>query len=182
MSKKIPILGLNVGNIYPAQNPVSDLNIGKYTEISLVNYCITRGVIMRIANRDENLLAYCSQNPAEVFQELFPKFHVTRYNGRQFFGTGDFDEDTPMTGLSIRRIEPVKGIVGSALTFANEGLFEKVARKEPVSKKQIEKIIGNFGDSEESTSNLFLSRLDPNSNQNKYERQQIIEMLKPYLI
>ena len=156
--------------------------MSKYTEISLVNYCITRGVIMRFVNRDENLLAYCSQNPTEVFQELFPKFHVTRYNGRQLFGTRDFDQDTPMTGLSIRRIEPVKGIVGNASAFANEGLFEKVARKEPISKVQIEKIIESFGDSDESPSNLFLSRLDPNANQNKYERQQIIEMLKTYLI
>ena len=181
MNKKIPLLGLRVGNIYPPQNPVNDLNVGKYTQISLVNYCITRGLIMRATKGDEKVLAYCSQNPKEVFQELFPKFYVTKYNGRHLFNSGDFDEDTPMKGLSIRRIEPVKGIVGNALAFSNEGLFEMVTRKEPISKQQIEKIIKGFGDSDEPTSNRILSRLDPNFDQNKYERQQIIDMLKPYL-
>lgn len=181
MSKKIPFVGLKVGDIYPRQNPVSDLNVGKYTEISLVNYCITRGLIMRTAFGKEPLLAYCSQSPAEVFQELFPKFYVTKYNDRQLFGTGDFDQDTPMVGLSIRRIDPTKGIVGNAATFAGEGLFEKVARKEPISQKQIEKIIASFSPSEKSTSDVVLSRLNPNFNQNQYETQQLVDLLKPYL-
>ncbi len=168
-------------SMFPEYDPVVDSVEGKHTTISLVDYCHSTGLIMRSARRNEKILAYTVKNPKEVFERLFPKFIITRYMGRELFSSGDFKNDTPMVGLALYSTDAIPGINGNLGEFVSEGFFEKAKRDCSISAKQIERIIENVSGYGMTTNGEFHAKMSPRFKQREFDKQQLVDLLTPYL-
>lgn len=87
-------------------------NEEKFSEIFLMSYQFSSGGVSLCIPTRERSLAYCKQPPHEVFKILFPKYHVTNYNGCDLFNEEDLEENKKSYGIGISAINPV--LVGGA--------------------------------------------------------------------
>ncbi len=162
-------------------DPVVDNLDGKYTAISLVKYHHSTGLIMRGASSGEKLLAYCAQDPREVFSGLFGKFEITRFNGREFYGSSDFKDDTPMIGLSVVAMDPVVGISGVWSDDVSAGVFDEALRKGELSPERVQRAIENVSGYGLTTNGEMMAMLSSQFKQRKFEKQQLVDLLTPYI-
>ena len=93
---------------------------------------------------ESTLLGYCTESPKEVLEKAFQNYHITNFDDHHFFGSGDFEPSTPMIGLGIFALENPTAY-GINYNGRLERLLQlpgalKAKRKEPISKKDIERI------------------------------------------
>jgi len=166
-----------VGPSHYKQNPVIDSTEGKLTEIHLIPYYKSTGIIMRCTG-ESTLLGYCTESPKEVLEKAFQNYHITNFDDHHFFGSGDFEPSTPMIGLGIFALENPTAY-GINYNGRLERLLQlpgalKAKRKEPISKKDIERIVAYLGKEDEH------GFLNPNNNQVKHDKKEVITILKKF--
>jgi hypothetical protein len=159
------------------QNPVVDSTEGKFTAVFLIPYHHTRGVIMRDSGK-ATLVGYCVESPRDVLETAFGDYHITRYNGYDLFGGGDFESTTPMLGLGIVPVEPPK-VYGIEYNGRLENLLQldellKAKRDGPISSQDVQRILAYL--SEDSNHGF----MNPNNNQVKHDMQEIIDIVKKF--
>ena len=133
----------------PSQNLGVNLLKGKSSSIYLIPYVHTTGLVTRSSCKSK-LIGYCSESPVQVLEVLFPRYHVTNFNGYEFFGSGDFEDSTPMLGLGIIAIEPVFGINGTLKKLIKLEELAQVKRDKPIDKKDVQRIIKYLNQEDES--------------------------------
>ena len=153
---------------------VVDSTEGKYTAVSLVSYHITKNLIIRIA-KDPKLLGYCVENPLEVLRTAFPDYSVTRFNGYELFGSGDFEETTPGVGLSIRGVNHVFGIEGRVEKLLELDEVLRIKRDKLVSEEHARRIIEYLGAERHP-----LDSVSRTYHQVIHDKKQIIDVLRQY--
>ncbi len=146
-----------------------------FTMISLIQYTLTTGLIMRTP-KESKLIGYCINPPKEVLEKLFSDFYVTRYLGIEFFSHSDTRRDNPMLGIGIDSISPVCGIKGTIEEIAESPELLEVKRNSPVSDEEINRILSYLRG--ESFS-VFSPRIFiPGPSQKGYDKKQAIEILE----
>lgn len=155
-------------------NPVVDSMEGKFTALSVCDYVHTRGLIIRDAKRSE-LIGYCKTNPKKALKQLFPRYQITRANGYELFSSGDFEESTPMRGLVIDALDPIKGISGEINDLLGERITQELLRKQPPQEEVVKRIIDNLKEEQDS---LWISK---NYKQYQFNKQQLIDIISEFL-
>lgn len=126
----------------------------KFSEIFLMSYSFSKGGVSAFIPKRERSLVYCIEPPEKVFEELFPIYCVTNYNGFDFFDKEKLKQKNKAYGLGIAETEPVlAGAVNLNKIMQLEELKD-FKKEKSVSKEYTRKFL-----SELQSQNMILKNL-----------------------